>query len=601
MSTAFASYDATRNFSNKAVRALCYAPHTNLFFDRLGSARVCCWNWSQPAGNVTTHSLDEIWASAQAAMLRDEMNAYRFAEGCGFCKFQAAEGWFGGAKMRNFDRFTVESESPHWPKQMEFSISNACNLECVMCDGEHSSAIRAQRERRPAMARLYTDEILEAFRKYLPHLQQAKFLGGEPFLAVEHYKLWEMMIEDGLQTPCHATTNGTQYNARIEHMLERLPFGFAISLDGATKNTIERVRLNTDYDELMRNVARFRAYAKARKTPFSLTYCLMRPNWEEFGAFCLMADAWDCPVGVNTVLHPAGLSIYTLPPEEMRKILETMERQAAGLQSQLSRNKAVWFDEFERIRRKCVAEPAAPPPVHKAKSENTFVLTVHGDAEIDQASPALHFLKKFSKAGIIVAQGEAQRHTAHDQLLDLDVPATVPPGAAKNFIKTQALAKLVGKYTEFIFLDASAITLRNSIDDIFLTPATPVSFASTGLGIDAASRSLVNCRCQEPRCHHAREAILCAFGIDIPSCDWEVFDERLFRCNAQAGEFVTAWHEATMRLALDPYWVAPERAALAAMAWKYGLATNAPLPEGFVRLMPPPETQSGRNALRPAA
>ena len=109
MNTAFASYDATRNFSNKAVRALCYAPHTNLFFDRLGSARVCCWNWSQPAGNVTTHSLDEIWASAQAAMLRDEMNAYRFAEGCGFCKFQAAEGWFGGAKMRNFDRFTVES------------------------------------------------------------------------------------------------------------------------------------------------------------------------------------------------------------------------------------------------------------------------------------------------------------------------------------------------------------------------------------------------------------------------------------------------------------------------------------------------------------
>jgi len=54
----FSTYDSTRDFSRKAVRSLCYAPHTNLFFDRLGSARVCCWNWSQPAGNITRQTLD---------------------------------------------------------------------------------------------------------------------------------------------------------------------------------------------------------------------------------------------------------------------------------------------------------------------------------------------------------------------------------------------------------------------------------------------------------------------------------------------------------------------------------------------------------------
>ena len=85
----------------------------------------------------------------------------------------------GGAKLKQYDNFSVTSATPRWPRQIEFSISNSCNLECVMCDGDHSSAIRAHREKRPPMPRLYSDQFLQTLRPYLAHLDQAKFFRRE--------------------------------------------------------------------------------------------------------------------------------------------------------------------------------------------------------------------------------------------------------------------------------------------------------------------------------------------------------------------------------------------------------------------------------------
>ena len=350
---AFTDYDQTRDFSAKAFQSLCYAPFTSLYFDTRGDVRVCCHNWSHPVGNILRSGIDEIWEGATARTLRNSLSNYQFGPGCEFCEFQTSEGWFENASMRKFDEFPVDSRQPQWPQQMEFSISNVCNLECIMCRGIWSSAIRSRREKLPPLPRLYSDDFLLSLRKYLPHLKRAKFLGGEPFLIEEHFRLWDMMINDALKTPCHVTTNGTQLNARIERVLEALPMSFAVSLDGATKKTVESIRVNAKYEAQMENLRRFREYTRAKGTSLSLTFCLMRQNWHEFGEFCLFADAWDCPVGINTVLQPPEFGIYTLPVEELGKVVKSMEAQAAHLDSQLKRNHSVWFGELERLRRKC--------------------------------------------------------------------------------------------------------------------------------------------------------------------------------------------------------------------------------------------------------
>lgn len=350
-----AEYDSSRNIAGQAVRSMCYAPHTNIFFDVMGNAKVCCWNSQHPLGNVQNQTLDEMWRGAKTALIRRAVEDYSFEFGCGFCDRQTKDGWTARAVMRTFDQFKVTEADMEWPKRMEFSISNSCNLECVMCSGIHSSAIRNRREKLPPMRCVYSAEFIESLRKYLPHLEKAKFLGGEPFLVSEYYTIWQMIAEEAPKVKCHITTNGTQFNSRVEKFMETLDFSFAVSLDGATKETVESIRVNADYDEQLVILKRLRDYTRARKTDLSLTFCFMRQNWHEFGDFCLFADEWGCNVGVNTVNWPAEFSVNNLPVNGLRKIVDGMEAQAGRLETLLKRNRRAWFAEFERLTRKCVS------------------------------------------------------------------------------------------------------------------------------------------------------------------------------------------------------------------------------------------------------
>lgn len=370
-SATLARYNESRSIADKAVPSLCYAPHTNLFFSQNGQVRACCWNWEHPLGNALKDSIDDIWHGAQVRILRQALEGMEFGPGCEFCDRQTANGWIANTVMRHFDRFKVPTAIPEWPQRMEFSISNSCNLECVMCNGTFSSAIRAHREHLPPLHTLYPPAFIESLRKYLPHLDRAKFLGGEPFLVNEHYRIWDMMIEDGLNTLCHVTTNGTLYNDRIEKVMNAVPMSLAVSLDGVTKKTIESIRVNANYEEQMRILKIFRQYTRERKTDLSLTFCFMRLNWFEFGDFCLFGEELGCQVGVNTVNKPPEYSLWTLPVEELRKICDSMEQQSVRLEHLLKRNRQVWLAELDRVRRRAQAGASSTP----AQASNFVTVT----------------------------------------------------------------------------------------------------------------------------------------------------------------------------------------------------------------------------------
>jgi MoaA/NifB/PqqE/SkfB family radical SAM enzyme len=353
-------YDATRDLSGQAFRSACYAPYTSLYFDTRGNVKVCCHNSSHMVGNVSRQSIDEIWKGEAIKIVRRAVLAYDLSRGCAFCEWQLTSRSYANLAMRKWDSLATASLDPPWPQMMEFSISNTCNLECIMCDGKHSSTIRANREKRLPLPNPYSDIFFEQLRKYLPNLRRARFLGGEPFLQEGCYRIWGMLIDDHLDLPCHVTTNGTIFNARTEGVLAALPFGISISLDGIRKETIEGIRLHARYDSLLQNVLRFRAYTLAKKTSFGLTYCLMRRNWQELGDFCLFADSLDCPVGVNLVRRPAELSLFALPRKELQDIADTMEEQAALLLPRLNRNREVWLGELQRLRQHALG--AVQPP-----------------------------------------------------------------------------------------------------------------------------------------------------------------------------------------------------------------------------------------------
>lgn len=352
-------YDAVRSLQNKAFRSACYAPFVSLFFATDGRVLACCKNGSYVLGRVGVQRLRDIWTGESTARLRDALGAYRFNLDCGFCEWEIGTGAHTTATPLMFDEFAVPSSAPEWPVQIEFEGSNTCNFECVMCNGDTSSSIRAKRDGLPPLPRAYGEEFFRDLRPFLPHLERARFFGGEPFLTPESQRIWDMMIADGLVTPCHVTTNGSQYNARIERTLEALPFSLVVSIDGATKATVEAIRVNCRFEQLIENIERFRAYAMRRHTSFHLAFCLMRQNWREFGDLLLLAEDLGVEVWVNTVVDPSFCSLYTLPSREIARVLQSLDAQGRTLAPRLTVNRATWDRTIEKLRGAVSAAPGA--------------------------------------------------------------------------------------------------------------------------------------------------------------------------------------------------------------------------------------------------
>ncbi len=333
----------------KSYRPACHAPFVSLFLDQHGGVRACCQNAHYPLGYVTERPLSEIWRGVRAHRLRRALEGHDFGFGCEFCAWQVDDGHPERAYARWYDDLPVHGPEPDWPQMLELSLSNTCNLQCVMCNGDWSSSIRAHREHRPPLEPVYDDAFFEDLRAFVPHLRRVNLLGGEPFLASETLRVIDLLIEADSNAKVSVTTNGTQWSPRVERMLDRLPIDVTVSVDGATRETYQSVRKGADWDELQANLDRFQARAAANGTSVFLVSCLMTLNWREFGDLCRLAARRGLELSVNTVTHPAEMSLLRLPLDDLDAVISGLEGQAG--EGGFGQNVEVFEAEVDRLRR----------------------------------------------------------------------------------------------------------------------------------------------------------------------------------------------------------------------------------------------------------
>ncbi len=332
----------------QSFHAACYAAHASMYFDQFGDVRACCQNTEAPMGNVTRSSIREIWDGTATRQLRDALRVDDYSVGCGFCQWQVDQGDESIVFARVFDQHEVRSTRPQWPVQMEFSMTNACNLQCVMCNGDWSSSIRTHREGRPPLPEVYGEAFFEELSEFLPHLRKANFLGGEPFLGREPLRVLSMIAELDEPPEVAVTTNGTQWTPRIERICEQVPMSFVLSLDGVTAETYESIRVGSDFSLVMRNLEHFEEHARRNGTMVTLAHCLVRPNVHEFATFLEFAERRGFWVGINEVLFPVELSLFQLPADELRSVIAQLE--ADPVADTLDRLRYVWDGQLDALR-----------------------------------------------------------------------------------------------------------------------------------------------------------------------------------------------------------------------------------------------------------
>ncbi|MCB1007210.1 MAG: radical SAM protein [Acidimicrobiales bacterium] len=322
-----------------------------MYLDQRGFVRACCMNDSQLLGNVADARLIDIWRGEPAQELRRAMERHDFGLGCDYCAWQVERDRASTAFARWFDKLPVDSAMPEWPRQLELAISNTCNLQCAMCNGEWSSSIRSRRERLPPLEKVYDERFFDDLRDFIPHLKQVKLLGGEPFLAAETLRVLDLLVEVGTDATIHVTTNGTQWTPRAERVLDALPIDIAVSIDAATRATYESIREGASWDDLTRNLDLFAEKARQRGTWLSITFCLMTLNWHEFAEFCWMADDRGINCDVNTVMQPDHLSLFKLPAPELAEVVDGLDAIDAQHGARFGPSRRVWTAELDRLRR----------------------------------------------------------------------------------------------------------------------------------------------------------------------------------------------------------------------------------------------------------
>jgi len=342
--TQIASYNKQR--LQKNATTLCFAPSVNLYFGRDGKVLCCCHNRDYFVGEYPHNSIDEIWNGNKINTLRKHLSGYNLSLGCQHCQKDMDRCSYAQVAATHFDEL---SQNAAYPTMMEFELDSTCNLECSMCNGDLSSAIRKNRDHLPPIKSKYDDAFVAQLKPYLPHLQETRFSGGEPFLIPIYYKIWDALTEANLQCLISVQTNGTILNNKVKAIMEKGRFEIGVSLDSIVKQTFEEIRTNAKFENVMENIHYFSKYCKKKETAFRLSICVMRNNWKDLPQYIELCNRLGAYASFHKVIVPANLSLYSWKSEELKKVHDYLAQFVPVSENNLEQTNANHYHDYVQL------------------------------------------------------------------------------------------------------------------------------------------------------------------------------------------------------------------------------------------------------------
>lgn len=336
-----------KNRLTGADKVFCYAPFNSLYFGNNGNVTACCYNRSYLLGSYPNNSINAIWFGDMANKLRQSITDYNLHDGCGMCQLQIDAGNYENVMAAQYDYSKAKKAT--YPTRIDFELSNTCNLECIMCNGDLSSSIRKNRENRPAMHEVYDDAFLEQLKEYIPHLKVANFLGGEPFLINIYYKIWELITNLNPNCIIRLQTNGTVLNEKVKNALKNTHFNLGISIDSIYKKPYELIRKNAHFEKSMENIDYFLKYAKMNKSLVTFSFCPIKQNIDEIHEWLKFATDRGALIYFNTVLEPLGDSLWSLSHRELSALIDKLKQQEIPTGSLTALKNKIQYENFIKL------------------------------------------------------------------------------------------------------------------------------------------------------------------------------------------------------------------------------------------------------------
>ena len=304
---------------------ICNAPFNNMYFTVRGTASPCwkttdhCDNWS------SSRSIMDIWKGDKFTKYRNSIKQNKFINRCKECKKDIDNDIWPLANA--YSSYPVND----WPSMMELELSNQCNLECIMCNGTLSSGIRKNRDKLPPLPVIYDNSFVDQLNEFIPHLTELRFNGGEPLAQKIVLDICENVSKIKPELKVNIATNGTVYNKNVKKLLDNNNIHLNISIDSLIKERYEKIRINGNFDVLMKNFKLFKNYCHKNKRDLCIMVNPMRNNWDEMISFVRWTHKHKVKLWYNTILYPEHLAIFNLPSDELIKITKKLKEELKTL------------------------------------------------------------------------------------------------------------------------------------------------------------------------------------------------------------------------------------------------------------------------------
>lgn len=143
------------------------------------------------------------------------------------------------------------------PGFLQLEPTNKCNLKCKMCHRNFMSL--------PNIGELNFDNFKKIVDPLLPYLHHVWLQGlGEPFLCKDIFKMIKYLKRRNLYV--NTVTNATLLNKDVcEKIISSGLDEISISIDGATAETFERIRVGANFEEITRNVQNLTSLIKGSR------------------------------------------------------------------------------------------------------------------------------------------------------------------------------------------------------------------------------------------------------------------------------------------------------------------------------------------------
>jgi MoaA/NifB/PqqE/SkfB family radical SAM enzyme len=300
--------------------SFCALPFGHTTIDTSGNFLVCCLHRPpiQHTVNINSDAINKWLQSEYLDQVRQSFIDGQQHPGCITCWHSENQ---GHASMRNRTAKEYQllgvSQADRYPVNIEVQLGNLCNLKCLMCNENSSSAILSENiqlgiNKFDQKDFQWQETGFENLKKIIA--QGPKVLnirGGEPFYNKQFLSiLEELPAESCRQTLLHVTTNATRWNEQWKEVIQKFKLvRIMFSIDGVD-DLYEYIRYPASWEQVKSNIDSICSLKNVRP----LVNCTVQNlNIGSIGSVINWCKEKNLYLQLEQLINPTWLHISNLP------------------------------------------------------------------------------------------------------------------------------------------------------------------------------------------------------------------------------------------------------------------------------------------------